>query len=52
MKKLITISVGVYSAVCIGSCIYMLVNPEGYGKMLGKIAKGYVGAMGWIEEEI
>ena len=52
MKKFIAATIGVYSVVCIGSCIYMVVDPEGYGRLLGRIAKGYVDAMGLVEEEI
>lgn len=52
MKKFIAASMCVYSVVCIGSCIYMVIDPEGYGRLLGKISKGYVSALGLAEEAI
>ena len=52
MKKFIAATIGVYSVVCIGSCIYMVVDPEGYGRLLGKISKGWFKGVGLDEEEI
>lgn len=50
MKKLIAATIGVYSVVCIGSCIYMVVDPEGYGRLLGKMAKGWFSVLELKEE--
>ena len=40
MKKIIMIGGAAYTVICIGVCIYMLIDPEGYGKMIGKIVSG------------
>ena len=40
MKKVILIGSAVYVTICIGMCVYMIVDPEGYGTLLGKTMSG------------
>lgn len=41
MKKIMVISGVVYMTVYVGVCVYMVVNPEGYGRLMGKVFKGF-----------
>lgn len=45
MKKVLTISGTIYVGICIGMCIYMIVDPEGYGKLLGRMYSGVTKGM-------
>ena len=45
MKKVLTIGGTIYVGICIGICIYMIVNPEGYGELLGKTYSGVIKGM-------
>ena len=40
MKTLFKLTGGIYCVTMIGSVIYMIADPEGYGRMLGKITHG------------
>ena len=39
-KKVILIGSAVYVTICVGICVYMLVDPEGYGELVGKVTSG------------
>lgn len=41
MKKIMIVGGVVYTVICIGACVYMVVNPEGYGRYMGKVFKGF-----------
>ena len=45
MKKFIIISGVVYMVTYVGACVYMIANPEGYGKLLGRIFGGFYDAL-------
>lgn len=40
MKKVLIIGGSIYMGICIGMCVYTIVNPEGYGTLIGKIVSG------------
>lgn len=40
MKKVLTIGGSIYMGICIGLCVYMIVDPEGYGTLIGKMTSG------------
>ena len=40
MKKVFVIGGSIYMGICIGMCVYMIVNPEGYGRLIGKTMSG------------
>ena len=45
MKKVILIGSAVYVTICVGFCVYMIVDPEGYGKFMGKVTSGIIKGM-------
>lgn len=50
MKKTLLILGVTYTAVCLGMGIWMICNPEGYGKWIGKYMNGMLSVM--TKEEI
>lgn len=52
MKKILVIGGVIYIVTYVGACVWMVANPEGYGKMFGKMWAGLCeGLEGLVEKE-
>ena len=41
MKTILKLTATVYCIIAVGGAAYMLINPEGYGRIIGKVVYGF-----------